>query len=197
MSLPSTMTAAEVGDLLAAQPANRAMGRTVAWLINRWIVSEKFHLTTIRPDFVGSAKPQPAERSDTSGPIVVERNVNEVGREAYSNEGGHGAVPDTIVLDGSHRWYEALDRGDPTMDAYVGEEAALSIGKRWDAFASRLGTAIRDFIERDSPGASLDVIRRHLPKKEVESLRQARRLYRESRHVPPFILHNYPFFRED
>jgi hypothetical protein len=196
MSFPSTMTAAEVGAILAAQPANQAMGRTVTWLIDRWIASGTFRLMAIRPEFVGSSKPRPADQSATAGPIIVDRNVNEVGREAYSEGGGHGAVPDVLILDGSHRWYEALDRGDATMDAYVGEEAVPFMEKMWASFASRLGPAIRDFIERDFPGASLAVLRHHLPEREVASLRQGRRLYKESGRVPPFVLHDYPFLTE-
>ena len=54
-------------------------------------------------------------------PIIVDYNKNQVGKSM------HGYAPPVIVIDGKHRFKAAMLRGDSTIMAWVGIQAAVEI----------------------------------------------------------------------
>lgn len=191
-----TLLADDVAQILANQPGNQTNQRSAADLKNHWIVSSVFRLVPIRCGFVGVSKPKPSDRSTSHEPIIVETNVNKVGREVYSEEGGHGDIPELLVIDGQHRWYEAQDAGKLTMDAYVGDKALPAIEHLWHRFADRVGPPMHSFFADELPGGALAALRHLLPPEQIENIRKARKIYKETKRLPPYILHDYPFIIE-
>ena len=193
---PEFLMASDVAQILADQPGNRKLENDASYLKDHWITSTVFQLVPIRCSFVGVSKKKPADHSTSNDPIIVELNINQVGREVYSDEGGHGQVPDLLVIDGQHRWYEAQDDGRLTMDAYVGDVALSIIQQKWNQFAQQVGPPLRSFFEDEFPGGALAALRHLLPTDQIDALRKARKIYKETKKLPHHIRRDYPFIIE-
>jgi len=101
---------------------------------SRWMDSDKFHLLDVpldaidwNPGHMQKIAGHPPAR--TQGPIVIDSNHRKVG---YTDDRG---LPRTIVLDGQHRLQEARQRGDKTIQAWVGEKAVPHVTP--DQYAAR------------------------------------------------------------
>jgi len=94
--LKSFLTRDEVSDILLSQPNNT--DKTKKYLSDKWLVSEKYTLMEVPIDSIGIASEVIGE-SKTEGPIIIEDNINYVGRYL----GLYGSAPDMLVVDGKHR----------------------------------------------------------------------------------------------
>ncbi len=81
------------------------------------VVSETFHLREIPIDYVKPTGAKYLSQSESLGPIIVD--ANEVLDEFL------GPV---IVIEGKHRWFDAKERGDTKIWAWVGEKALEKLG---------------------------------------------------------------------
>lgn len=190
------LTGDEVAEILASQPANRASGYTAEELKKKWVASKMFVLMPIRFTFVGASKPHPADRSESTDPIIVDLNVNQFGRNVYSEFGGHGGVPEVLIIDGAHRWYQAQDEGRITLQAYVGDRALPHIEHCWKVLEKEIGEFLRNYFFTDSPGMAFSALKRLFDDdEEFQSLRRARKIFKETGIMPDYILIRYPFLQ--
>ena len=175
--LSSSIDKDQVAQILSDQYYN--LRKDAQDLADYWIGSDVFYLDTIPIDSVAPVTLVEDAKSMSEGPIIVDININNVGR-IQSEFGTHGVPPDVIILDGKHRWFAAKDRGDKTIDAYVGNLARGYIDKFESAQLSKdseIQDAIDVFLNIDnpSPGSALMKLRVLLPEDQVEQLREQRR----------------------
>lgn len=81
------------------------------------VVSQRFHLRQIPIRSVKPTGTRYLAESRSLGPIIVD--ANEV---LIDTPYGKDLGP-AIVIEGKHRWLDAVDRGDPSIWAWVGEKA--------------------------------------------------------------------------
>lgn len=94
---------------------------------NRLVSSSKFYLMKVPVDLaVPSKRIEPGNRSYSSGPIVIDRNIRGVG----SNLKQMGYDPSVMILDGKHRHAEAIKNGDRHFFAYVGDQVIDRVQSR-------------------------------------------------------------------
>lgn len=136
----------------------------------QFVDSDKFIKMTIPVNSVGMATPvEPKNISYSSGPIIVDNNRSQVGRF----EGRYGAPPDTLVLDGKHRLQEAINRGNKTIEAFVGEKAVPRIQEEINKFNIReedARLAIEEY-KKDPNGSTLSKLRVRVSPSELERIR--------------------------
>lgn len=165
-----TLTRNDVVDILASQPNNK--GKDKARLGDRWVASQNFTRMEIPIDAVGIASPAKG-KSQTTGPIIVDKNIAEVGRF----EGQYGAPPDVLVIDGKHRISEAKARGEKTIEAFVGDSVVPQMREKIESFHSN-ENAVNEAIsayKANPDGSTLRALRALLPKAEVEKIRSESR----------------------
>ncbi len=158
-----------VAQKLAEQPGN--VGKTAQQLEEHWLPSSVYHFRRL-PIHI----PHPASRvppghvSQTQGPIVIDKNIQEVGRF----EGPFGVSPEHIVVDGKHRLAEAIARGDTHIDAYVGDQALAKVDKQISQHTEQVKhqeQAVAGY--RANPnGTTLRHLRSVLPENRVEEIRK-------------------------
>ena len=94
----------------------------------KWLPSKRFHL--MRMPLNAAAMPCQPKLDNLvlkkihaveEKPIVVDYNRNQVGKSS------HGFVPQTIVIDGKHRFKAAQIRGETHIMAWVGDEVLAEI----------------------------------------------------------------------
>jgi hypothetical protein len=183
------ITRDDVIDILAAQPGNREKPRD--YLSERWVASDVFSLMTIPLASIGVATvSMPKGSSVTQGPIIVDVNQTNV---PISN-GMSGPQPKVIVLDGKHRWYEASNRGEHYIRAFVGEKAKPYIEKSiqdYGAWREEVKESVENFLSSEMPGGHLRKLRHLLSPEEVDEIRTMRDYYIRTGEVPEPMLKKY------
>lgn len=124
----SGATGDEIGRLLADQHGNK--GRDPEELKAKWVTSENFVPMTVPTEAVHPVRvPSGNSHSKTVGPIVIEDNFRNVEQKDGHNEEGNGFIPATVIIDGQHRWFDAMQAKQPTIQAIVGEKAIPKINR--------------------------------------------------------------------
>lgn len=182
------MSSSDVGRILADQPLNK--NKTVQELQGKWVDSNSFGLIEIPIDSVGIAtEVRPGIKSVTKAPIIVDNNINQVGR-VRSVFGTHGVPPDVLVLDGKHRWSEAVERGENRIMAYVGNNARTKIDiavSRYNDYVVRAKLAIDAYMENPN-GSTLLYMRVALGKGKEDIVKKLRTARKKSKVIPTNIL---------
>jgi pantetheine-phosphate adenylyltransferase len=81
------------------------------------VVSKKFKLMEVETAKLKPTGPQYLPCSQSLGPIIVEAN------EVLSKHPTYTVKGPVVVIEGKHRWIEAVERGDTKILAWVGEKA--------------------------------------------------------------------------
>ena len=81
------------------------------------VVSNKFKLMEVPTQKLRPTGRQYLPCSQSLGPIIVEAN------EVLSKHPVYTVPGPLVIIEGKHRWIEAMERGDRTMLAWVGEKA--------------------------------------------------------------------------
>jgi pantetheine-phosphate adenylyltransferase len=87
------------------------------------ISSETFHLKTIQIDSVTPTGTRFLPCSHSLGPIIVDLKTADLAA-IDSNK----ILGDVVIIEGKHRWLDAKDRGETTIQAWVGEKAFEKLG---------------------------------------------------------------------
>ena len=83
------------------------------------VVSKKFKLMEVETKKLRPTGTQYLPCSQSLGPVIVDANEVLANHPVYRIP-----IPGpVIVIEGKHRWIEAMERGDPTMLAWVGDKA--------------------------------------------------------------------------
>lgn len=82
------------------------------------IDSDVFHLTNIPIDSVTPTGAKYLPRSHSLGPIIVDKKTDDL-----ADYDVRGVLGECLVIEGKHRWFEAKERGDTHIWAWVGERA--------------------------------------------------------------------------
>lgn len=173
-SISDSMTADKVASILSEQPFNK--GKSKDKLKEKWISSSEFHLMDIPVGSVGIAT-TPTGVSKSTEPIIVDENVNQVGRLA-SEFGTHGAAPDILVLDGKHRLVQAISSGKKMIKAYVGDKVIPMMKQKIKEFEGKekeKEIAISAYLSNPN-GSTLRALRSVLPEDEVAKIRASRKV---------------------
>jgi hypothetical protein len=169
----NTLTADDVAGVLAEQPNNA--NKTPDELKDKWVASRIFRLMEIPISAVGIAtEVQPGSRSVTKAPVIVDRNIREVGRIRDAEGHPFGTPPEALVLDGKHRLIEAARRGDKTIMAYVGDAVLPYVTARMRAFQKRaeeVSRLVQMYLDSDAPGGLLTRLKTLLPADELTVIR--------------------------
>jgi hypothetical protein len=108
----------DVATILSKQYFNKKnYNFTAGYLSNKWVSSESFELRTIdinSVDVIVDVAENQLTRS--IGPIIVDYNKNRIPYKFSKCNN----ISDIIILDGKHRWTEAKNRGERTIQAYIG-----------------------------------------------------------------------------
>lgn len=120
------MTDDEVVRLLEDQKGNRNKGNDGARLRKRWVRSDEFIPMVLPTAMLYPVRiPSGKTKSFTTGPIVIEDNFRGV---EQSNAGEkNGFIPPYLIIDGQHRWLDALHAGQKTMRCLVGVDAVPKV----------------------------------------------------------------------
>lgn len=173
----SELARTEVVRVLMEQPGNH--GKTAEYLSDKWVASDHFLLTTVHvhlPD-LGVTAGKTGD-SQTSGPIIVDENIQHVARA----EGSFGAAPDFLVLDGQNRVVAARKKGPrTTIQAFVGDKIISDLRRKDAAYGDNykdLQALIGQFLDTPSmPGGLLTRLRDYirvgvLTQEELDDLRK-------------------------
>ena len=181
------MTREDVKQILASQPANK--GKDAERLAGRWIASDRFVKMTIPVNSVGIAAPAEG-KSVTKGPIIVDLNINDVGRY----KGMYGAAPVALVIDGKHRLSEAIAKGEETIEAMVGEKAVSFIEREaesWRAKRDEISKVVSEYASTPN-GTTLSHLSAKLDDAEVQKIRQAVKAIHEGNNPDEALVEKYP-----
>ena len=177
ISKKEKLTKEDVGNILAKQPLNK--GKSHKDLVDKWVSSDNFTLMDIPVDSVGMAT-EPKDIPRTEGPIIVDENINEIGRY----KGRYGAPPDVIVLDGKHRLAKAIQNGEKTIKAYVGDKAIPHLKEAIKQFNKKqqdITKAVISYWEKPN-GTTLRELSIVLSDKDkINKIREARKAFSEGR----------------
>jgi pantetheine-phosphate adenylyltransferase len=87
------------------------------------ISSETFHLKTIQIASVTPTGTRFLPCSHSLGPIIVDLKTADL--DAIDSK---KVLGDVVIIEGKHRWLDAKDRGETTIQAWVGEKAFEKLG---------------------------------------------------------------------
>lgn len=134
-NISQILTSRDVSEVLSNQPLNK--GIPISDLSEKWIASSTFHKMSVPVDIIGIAtEPLPGALPVARGPIIVDLNINELGR-IKSEFGTHGKPPDVLVLDGKHRLSLVKKQGQRVIEAFVGDEAVPFVERAYKRFDAK------------------------------------------------------------
>lgn len=142
-SSDTTLSAYEVGEVLARQYLNVDKDFDPGEMVDRWVESSEFHFIENLPLWPVSLFKyvKPSDHSHSDGPIIIDYDKTDDPR-LY---GSFGARKRFRVIDGKHRWWDAIREGKTHLNAFVGdtikdelEEWIESFGPKREAFVDAL-----------------------------------------------------------
>lgn len=160
-AVDDTLTRAQIGLILADQYYNKRASVKPDYMINKWVVSNKFKLMEIP---LWAIRPYKwVSRSDptySKGPLIIDGNKKGLRR----NLGAFGSSIDFMVIDGKHRYYRDIRRSgaDTIVSAYVGDAIYQAIQEYIEWYAPLRHAfihAVHDYYRNPNPATQAALLK--------------------------------------